>query len=409
MRQHVTMRSLFAVSVLILVLILAACGDDSASDDGGSAGSGDDSSGTTEEVDNGSSDESEDATEESEDDSGDESADATEETGSDSQAAPVGESDIEEPITFADYGWDSALALNRIAQYILTEGYGYDTDATPGETIPLYEGLRQNDIQVSMEIWIDQNPAWVEGVEEGVVLDHGTSFGESVQGWYVPTYVIEGDEERGIEPMAPDLESVEDLPQYAELFQDPEDPSKGRFYGCIAGWECEKVNLAKFKAYGLDESYNRFLPGSGAALATSLVTAYEQGEPWFGYYWGPTWIFGQLDLTMIEEPEHTEECWDEVLAATEDESTPEQACAYPSVPVHISTNAEFAEQAPDVVEFLENVDLTMDDISEVLAYMHDNEAEAEAGAQWFLEERENIWTEWVPEEVADRVRDSLGS
>jgi glycine betaine/proline transport system substrate-binding protein len=319
----------------------------------------------------------------------------------------VGAADWDEPITFADYGWDSALALNRIAQFILEEGYGYETDTVPGETIPLFEGLRRGDIQVSMEIWVDQQPEWQGAVDDGTLLDHGTSFGESIQGWFVPTYVIEGDDDRGIEPMAPDLQHVDDLPDYWELFQDPEDRNKGRFYDCIAGWECEKVNEAKFYSYGLDETYNRFLPGSGAALDTSLVAAYERGEPWLGYYWGPSWIFGQLDLTMLDEPEYTEECWDEVIEAADAGQVPDEACAYPAVPVHISTNSEFAEQAPDVIEFLESFNLTMDDVSEILLYMADEDEEAEGGAQWFLRERTDLWHDWVPDEVIERVEAAL--
>jgi glycine betaine/proline transport system substrate-binding protein len=321
--------------------------------------------------------------------------------------AAIGASDLDSPITFGDYGWDSAIVLNRIAQFILEEGYGYETDSIFGETIPLFQGLLSGDLDVSMEIWADQQPGWQPAIDDGILVDLGTSFGESVQGWYVPTYVIEGDDERGIEPIAPDLRHVDDLPDYNHLFPDPEDPNRGRFYDCIAGWECERVNEAKFHAYGLNDYYNRFLPGSGAALATSLVSAYERGDPWVGYYWGPTWIFGQLDLTMLEEPEYTEECWDQIVEALDADTMPEEACAYPAVAVHIAAHSEFAEQAPDVVEFLENFDLTMEQVSEMLAYMFENDAEAEEAAHWFLREREDLWTDWVPEEVAERVRNAL--
>jgi glycine betaine/proline transport system substrate-binding protein len=75
--------------------------------------------------------------------------------------------------------------------------------------------------------------------------------------------------------------------------------------------------------------------------------------------------------------------------------------------VHIAAHSEFAERAPDVVEFLENFDLTMEQVSEMLAYMFENDAEAEEAAHWFLREREDLWTDWVPEEVAERVRNAL--
>lgn len=316
--------------------------------------------------------------------------------------------DYDGEVIFADYGWDSAIVHNRIAGHILEHGYGYTIDSVPGETIPLFQGLLRGDVNVSMEIWVEQQEGWEPALEEGTLRDHGASFGESVQGWYVPTYMIEGDEERGIEPVAPDLRHVDDLPDYVDLFSDPEDPEKGRFYECIAGWECERVNEVKFTAYGLGEHYNRFLPGSGPALAASLVAAYEQGEPWLGYYWAPTWIFGQLDLTMLEEPEYTDECWDSIAEEiASDNIVGEEACHYPSVTVNIGTNIDFIEANPEVSEFLDNYETTMDQTSEMLLYMQENEAEAEDAAEWFLREHEDVWTPWVPEDVADRVRDSL--
>ena len=58
----------------------------------------------------------------------------------------------------------------------------------------------------------------------------------AVEGWYVPRYVIEGDAKRKLEAKAPDLKSIADLAKYASVFKDQEEPSKGRFYNCPAGW-----------------------------------------------------------------------------------------------------------------------------------------------------------------------------
>jgi glycine betaine/proline transport system substrate-binding protein len=371
--------SLFAV----LALVVAACDDDAGDD-----APADDVA--TEDVDS--------------DDSDDAAADVDDaDDGEEAQGQWHGERDI----VLADYNWDSAILLNRIAQFILEEGYEYDTDVIPGETIPLFQGQLDGDIDISMEIWIDQMPPYQPALEAGQVVELGNSVDDTVQGWWVPTYVIEGDEERDIEPMAPDLSHVDDLPDYWELFQDPEDSSKGRLYDGIAGWEAERINEVKFDYYGLDEYYNRFLPGSGAALDTSLMTAYQQGEPWLGYMWTPTWVAGQLDLTLIEEPEYSDECWEEVQAAVEEERTPETSCAWPVTEAVIAAETGFAEEAPDVIEFLENFNTNETHISAALAYMADNDAESEEAALWFLEEYDDLWSEWVPEDVADRVRDAL--
>src|SRR5690606_20900084 len=107
----------------------------------------------------------------------------------------------------------------------------------------------------------------------------------------------------------PDLKSIADLSKYKDLFQDPEVPDKGRFHQSPPGWAATTINEAKFQAYGLDKSFNLFSTGSDTALATSMVSAYEKGEPWLGYYWEPTWVMGKLDMTLLEEPQYDEKVW----------------------------------------------------------------------------------------------------
>lgn len=314
----------------------------------------------------------------------------TEDTGNDG-------ADTKQTIVFGAFGWDSALFHNEVAAFILEQGYGYSTDAIPGETIPLMLGLRSGDIDVGMEIWVENaQEAYDKGIESGEFIDLGTNFNDNVQGMFVPTYVIEGDPDRNIEPMAPDLKTIEDLPRYWELFKDPEEPTKGRFHSAIPGWEADKILSEKFETYGLNENYKILRPGSGAALASSMVSAYEKGEPWFGYYWGPTWIFGKLDLTQIEEPAYSDELWDNGFG-----------CEFPAVNVNIVVNHELPDKAPELIEFLTKYQTNMAVVSEALAFMQDNNAEADEAAIYFLQENEDMWTQWVPEDIAEKVKAAL--
>jgi len=196
--------------------------------------------------------------------------------------------------------------------------------------------------------------------------------------------------------MAPDLKTVFDMKKYWELFKDPEDPSKGRFFSCIPGWLCAQINEDKVKAYGLDEYYNVFQPGSDAALSGSMVAAYQKGEPWFGYYWGPTWVLGMLDMTPLEEPAYDEAVWEK-----------NHACEYPSVDVNILVNSEMLDKAPDIVEMLKKYEVSMAINNEFLAYMKEHEASDKETAVWFLKNYEDIWTKWVSDEVAGKVKSAL--
>ena len=295
-----------------------------------------------------------------------------------------------ETITFADLDWDSAQVHNRIAAFILEHGYDYNIEYNFGSTIPMFLGLTDGSNDISMEIWVEnQQEAYDEAIAAGTIVDLGGNFLDNWQGWLVPTYMItDGD-------LPADI-SVEDMTEYWELFKDPEDPTKGRFYSCIAGWECELINDEKFEVYGLDDTYNIFLPGSGAALLSSMVGAYEKHEPWFGYYWSPTSALGLYDMTPIGEPAYNETVWNT-----------NHGCAFPAVNINICVNAGLLDRAPDAVEFLENYETTAAMANDALAYMEANEATAEEAAVYFLQEYESVWTQWVPADIASKVKAAL--
>lgn len=300
-------------------------------------------------------------------------------------------------IVFADAGWDSIRIHNSIAQTIIEEGYGYDTEVTVGSSPATLLGLREGDIHAYTEIWTDNmKEAYEEAIESGDILRVSTNFNDNEQGLYVPTYVIEGDPARGIEPMAPDLRYLEDLKEYPEVFEDPEDPGRGRLINSPSGWLTADLVDAKFELYGLDETFNNFSPGSDAASVADLSAAYERGDAWVGMTWSPTWVTAQYDLTLLEEPPYDEEIWNET-----------KATAFPPADVVVGVHKDLPEQAPDVTEFLRNYETSTALTEEALIYMSENDASPEEAAEWWMKEHEDLWTSWVPEDVAEDVKASM--
>jgi len=155
----------------------------------------------------------------------------------------VGCTTKKETLTFADLDWDSAQVHNRIAAFILEHGYGYDIAYNFGSTVPMLVGLEDGSNDISMEIWIEnQQEPYDAAIAAGTIVDLGGNFLDNWQGWLVPTYMID-------DGLIPADISVEDMSQYWELFKDQDDPTKGRFYSCIAGWACELINDEKFDVY----------------------------------------------------------------------------------------------------------------------------------------------------------------
>lgn len=302
-----------------------------------------------------------------------------------------------EVIKFADAGWDSIRVHNSIAQLIVEEGYGYETEVTSGTSAATMQALEQGDINVYMEVWTDNvKEIYEAAIESGNITNIATNFNDNSQGLYVPTYVIEGDAERGIEPVAPDLKTVEDLAKYPELFQDPEDDSKGRIIGAPSSWVVSEDLETKLETYGLDEQFNYLSPGSDSAIVADLAGAYKKGEPWVGYYWSPTWVTASYDLTLLEDIPYDKAIWEE-----------SKGTEFPPNDVVIAVHKDLPSQAKDVVDFLSKYESSNDATEEILKYMNENEVEPEEAAKWWITENEDIWTTWVSEEVAKKVKATL--
>ena len=211
----------------------------------------------------------------------------------------------------------------------------------------------------------------------------------------MPRYVIEGDPERGIEPMAPELRTVKDLLKYPHVFPDDEDPTRGRLYGGTPGYMADEILHKKYLLYGLDESFNYARLGSEAAIFAGLTSAYNLGDPWVGYLYEPTSVTGKLDLVLLEDEPYNPEDF------------AEGACAYPAQELRILHSRGFPEKAPELVEFFQNYRTGSKVISEALAYLDDNDASYEETAIWFLKQNDQLIDQWLPEENAAALRTYL--
>ena len=305
-----------------------------------------------------------------------------------------------EVIRFHDGAWATLWLNNAIAMYITENGYGYPVEEVQGTTGTMKVALPLGELDVNMEVWRMNIPEWYDmELASGNFVDlagtndqlttgtKGQILAYGGQGFYVPTYIVEEN---------PGLMSVDDLPDYVDLFSDPEDPTKGVIYNCIIGWQCQKINQAKWFAYGLYDTFNVTEPGSAAALDANIVGAYEAGEPVLSYYWEPTSIINLRDMTRLEEPLWTAECQaalDLAVEASPYEST--TGCGYPGGDVHTGVYSGLVDRAPEVTEFLANFFVGAGDLAVLEEWKLNNDKEWMDAAVKYLNENKDIWTTWI--------------
>lgn len=314
-------------------------------------------------------------------------------------AAPAMACELERPLKMAGLDYDSAAFHTAVASAIAERGFACKVERVPGAIAPLVNGLARGDVDIVMEIWM-ANPvdAWVKAAEAGKVEPLGTTFPDASEGWFVPRYVVSGPDAK-----APDLKSVEDLKRHKALFADPEEPAKGRFYNCVAGWVCEGINTKKLAVYGLAEDFTNTRGGSGEALVAAIEATLKRKRPVLFYYWGPSWLLGAYDLVKLEEPPFDPAIWAELKAS----DNPKRATAYPTSKVVIGANVELARKAPQLAAFFKSYSTTSDMTSRMLAEAREKGIAPEAQAVFFLKSQPEIWRKWVPAEIAAKVASSL--
>ncbi len=318
------------------------------------------------------------------------------------QAAPACE--VSKPVIFAGLDWASNAFHTAVAQRIIRDGYACAVDTVPGSTVALSNGVARGDLHIVMEVWkANTPPSWTTALAAGKVVEAGVNFADATQGWYVPRYVVEGPG-----APAPDLKSVTDLPRFKALFKDPEEPGKGRFYNCPSGWQCELFNTKKLAAYGLDPSYTNFRPGTGAALDAAITASIQRKRPVLFYYWGPSWLLGQLghEVVMLREPAFDAATW-QALDQAKDPRAVKAATAYPVVQVVIGVNKAFATKAPKLYDFLQHYRTSSALVSQALAGMQGSQGTPDEAARHFLKTHEDVWARWVTPAVAARVKAAL--
>ena len=300
------------------------------------------------------------------------------------------------PIKFGALTWESGQFISGVLKYIAEDGYDCTIEEVPGAGPALETALSQNDIQVIGEQWVGRSPIMKQAIAQNKVAVIGDTLkGGATQGWYVPKYVLDEN---------PGLRSYQDLPKYAELFKDPEDPRKSRFMNCPSGWTCEIFNSRLLKNTGLDSIFNNAHPGTGAALDAEIASAFEQHKPLLFYYWQPTGLMAKYDFAPLAFPAHDDACWQDLLLA---DGTADCVSGFPVSPLGIAVSTPFIESNPELAAVFEKVQFTSDELNGAILEMSESKRSGDEQALTFLRENPNVWQHWLSEEAATSLAAKL--
>ncbi len=305
-------------------------------------------------------------------------------------------------VTMAEFNWASGELMANVDKIILEAGYGCNVELIVGGTSAIFASMDgKGEPMIAGE-------QWVNGVRDLVdaalaagrlhAVNHGpiTGLGE---GWWIPAYTAEAH---------PELKTVLDIVDHPELFPSAEDPSKGAFVGCPAGWGCQQVNISLFDAFNMaDKGWVLVDPGSAAGLDGSIAKANERGEPWFGYYWSPTSIIGKYNMHPVPfgVDYAGDDNWNNCV--TQPDCTDVKQTAWTKSEVFTLVTDDFYKNGGAINDYLAARVFPGPVMNAMLVYMADEQAAGEDAAIEFLTRYGDVWTQWVSPEVAAKVKAAL--
>jgi glycine betaine/proline transport system substrate-binding protein len=306
-------------------------------------------------------------------------------------------------IQIAEMDWASAELMANVDKIILEEGYGLKVELVPGATETTFASMNsKGQPDAAPELWINsvREPLY-KAMKEGTLhSENSNPITDLGEGWWIPPHTAKAH---------PELKTVLDVIKRPDLFPDTEDPSKGAFVTCPAGWGCQLANANLFKAFDMEaKGWKLVNPGSAAGLDGSMSKAVDRGQNWFGYYWSPTALIGKYNMVKLDfgVPFAGTEHWTSCIAKEECDN-PKQTTWTKSEVHTVVTDKLKKNGGAEVSNYFKNRIYSGAVMNEMLVYMGDNQASGADAAIEFLSTKPEEWKSWVDTATADKIKAAI--
>ena len=301
-------------------------------------------------------------------------------------------------VSLGSFSWQSSEAMAAVDNLILNSGYGCKASIVVGDTVPTITSMIE---KAQPDLAPEATPSllgdvYTKGAAEGRISKIGTAISDGqVSGWYIPKYVADAH---------PDIKTVADAMKHPELFASPEDPSKGAVIQGPQGWGDTVVTAQLFKALN-NPKFVMIPTGSAAALDGAIAKAYEQKKGIVTQYWSPTSLLGKYPMVRLTMP-HDDAEW---ARCTSKQDCPDPKPNYwtQAEMVTLGSKGAVEKLGPEAAGYIAKRSWTQAEVGKVMLWMTENQANGADGAKWFIKNMPDVWTKWVPADVAAKVKAAL--
>src|SRR5699024_2759838 len=286
------------------------------------------------------------------------SGSSNEEGSSESSEGPeIGQKDLTQPYV----AWARETVSTHMLGALL-EMVGYNVELKQVEAGAMWSSVADGSTDFHTSAWLPAThaPYWEKYSEDIVkvkqVLD------KAPLALAVPSYME-------------DVNSIEDLKGNKELGESVD----WTVTGIDPGAGIMQNTQEAFETYGLDNW--ELTSSSEAAMLTTLQSAAENEEPIIVPLWKPHWIFGTMDLKMLEDPK-------EIYGGEGDQ-------------IYTVARKGLKEDAPRAYKVLEQYNENYDMINEMMPKVHAEDQDPAKVVQDYIEnnpDQVDKWLEGIPRE-----------
>jgi glycine betaine/proline transport system substrate-binding protein len=280
-------------------------------------------------------------------------------------------------ITLVENPWPASELNVAVAKIIIEKELGNEVEIIALDENAQWDALAAGDVDAVLEVWPSGHGERIaEYIGELKTVEDGGKLGPLGEiGWYVPTYAVEAN------PALATWEGYVD-PAVGEMFASAETGSNGRFIGADPSWvQNDEAIIAN-----LGLPFQVVWAGSEEALLAEVSSSVSREEPVLFYFYAPHAIFSKFDLTQVELPAYSDDCYADSAAID---------CAYPADELMKILSGGLAEKDANVRTFLKNFNYSSDAQVAMLAGLDGGQSVEEAAQAW-VDGNESTWKAWLP-------------
>ncbi|MFP3542067.1 glycine betaine ABC transporter substrate-binding protein [Rhizobium sp. SIMBA_035] len=288
-------------------------------------------------------------------------------------------------LVIAAPNWPSGKATASILKIGIAKEFGIDAEITEMGALNAFVGLDDGTVDIHPEVWSPNLASVIEKYvvqKKAVVLAH-----RAVDAW------------QGLcatPAAAKDFKSVADLKYAAKTVElDTDGDGKGEIWIGAPAWLSTGIERVRAGSYGYAADLSLVEAEEDVAMA-AVDAAVATGQPMVFACYAPHYVFDLHKITRLSEPAHDDAKW-KIVPASDPTwiSKSSAAVAWPTAHFSIAYAAVLKTKHANVAQFLENVDFTTDEVTEMSYALEVERQDPAAFAKTWVEKNSKRVDGWA--------------